>query len=231
MKNIEEDKLIKKYKKEFGFNYRNRTIESLKAEIKYRTYKVNENIKSTPKEILNNTFVNQAINELKELSGSKTNKLRADINRARSRESLIRQVRELKSYENWDIYSEEGKKELSARAEKAYEKFKNNILVKNTPALKDMTKEEWKSMSEALGALKSGTSDRNKKQEISTLYDDLIGDNRHSSDFIEAWSKASEKGKIKFVDIWKELEEEIKGEGYDSFKIIEMFKERVSNYI
>lgn len=218
----------KNYQEEFGSNYKQRSIASIKAEIKYRTKRVNEMIKSTPKEILENPYVSQAINELKILSGSKSNRIIANVSSSRTKESLIRQVRELKSYENWDIYSEQGQEKLNQRAKKAYQSFSN------IKGRENIDEKDWNRMVEAFGALNSGTIDKptSKKGEqlkktVETMYD-LISSGRASNDFVDAWSYASEEGKIRFVDIWKDIEKEYEGKSATTFKIMEDFKKRVA---
>lgn len=218
----------KNYQEEFGSNYKQRSKASIKAEIKYRTKRVNEMIKSTPKEILENPYVSQAINDLKILSGSKSNRIIANVSSSRTKESLIRQVRELKSYENWDIYSEQGQEKLNQRAKKAYQSFCN------IKGRENIDEKDWNRMVEAFGALNSGTIDKptSKKGEqlkktVETMYD-LISSGRSSNDFVDAWSYASEEGKIRFVDIWKDIEKEYEGKGATTFKIMEDFKKRVA---
>lgn len=224
-----------KYTDEFGKNYRNRTIASIKAEITERTKIVNEKIKNTDKETLNNSYVKQAIEDLKVLSNSKTKNISANVSGTRTRESLIRQARELKAYENWDIYSEQGKQELRARSQKAFNSFKQ------VKGRENISESDWNSFVEALGALASGSkkekvkrkSDSKKealKRASETMYD-LISSSKSSNDFVDAWQQASKEGKIRFVDIWKEIEEDKKSgklNANTTFQIMEEFKKRVS---
>lgn len=213
-----------KYVDEFGKNYRNRTIASIKAEITERTKIVNEKIKNTDKETLNNSYVKQAIEDLKVLSNSKTKKISANVNGTRTRESLIRQARELKAYENWDIYSEQGKQELRARSQKAFNSFKQ------VKGRENITESDWNSFVEALGALASGNKKEGVKRASETMYD-LISSSKSSNDFVDAWQQASKEGKIRFVDIWKEIEEDKKSgklNANTTFQIMEEFKKRVS---
>ena len=213
-----------KYTDEFGKNYRNRTIASIKAEITERTKIVNKKIKNTDKETLNNSYVKQAIEDLKVISNSKGNKIAANVSGARTRESLIRQARELKAYENWDIYSEQGKQELRARSQKAFNSFKQ------VKGRENISESDWNSFVEALGALASGDKKEGVKRASETMYD-LISSSKSSNDFVDAWQQASKEGKIRFVDIWKEIEADKKSgklNANTTFQIMEEFKKRVS---
>ena len=53
---------------------------------------------------------------------------------------------------------------------------------------------------------------------------------KSSDDFVDAYMQASEKGKIKFVDLWKQVEQEFKGLQKTTFEQMEYFKELVRNY-
>ena len=114
-----------KYKDEFGANYKQRTKESLKAEISYRVKKLNKEFKQFDDSFTGINIVKDAIEDANILAGKKNrNKLIQGLDRTRTKESLIRQARELKSIENMDIYTKYGQEKLAERYYKSYETFK-----------------------------------------------------------------------------------------------------------
>lgn len=205
-KNTKKDN-YEKYKEEFGANYKQRTKESLKAEIQYRTEKINKNLKTLDKEAAASKIFLNAVQEANVIAGSKQRtKLVAGTSKSRYKESLIRQARELKSIEQIDIYSEEGKKKLEQRYQQSFESFKENVD-------SEVSLADYDRMVEAFGAIGH----------------DLIN-RRSSDDFVDAFTTASEKGKIKFVDIWKDIEKEAKGKQWTTYKQMENFKAKLRNY-
>ena len=212
-----------KYKDEFGANYKQRTKESLKAEILYRTKELNRKLKNLDASMTGVNIVKNAIETANLLSDSKNrNKLIAGIGKSRSKESLIRQARELKSIENIDFYTEEGQKKLEKRFINSYKAFCTNLELEYEDNEKDekdekdidvFTEEDYRNMVEAFGAIGQDILSR-----------------KSSDDFVDAYQQASEKGKIKFVDLWNKAEEDFKGLQKTTFEQMEYFKELLRNY-
>ena len=212
-----------KYKDEFGANYKQRTKESLKAEISYRTKELNRKLKNLDASMTGVNIVKNAIETANLLSDSKNrDKLIAGIGKSRSKESLIRQARELKSIENIDFYTEEGQKKLEKRFINSYKAFCTNLELEYEDNEKDekdekdidvFTEEDYRNMVEAFGAIGQDILSR-----------------KSSDDFIDAYQQASEKGKIKFVDLWNKAEEDFKGLQKTTFEQMEYFKELLRNY-
>ena len=212
-----------KYKDEFGANYKQRTKESLKAEISYRTKELNKKLKNLDASMTGVNIVKNAIETANLLSDSKNrDKLIAGIGKSRSKESLIRQARELKSIENIDFYTEEGQKKLEKRFINSYKAFCTNLELEYEDNEKDekdekdidvFTEEDYRNMVEAFGAIGQDILSR-----------------KSSDDFVDAYQQASEKGKIKFVDLWNKAEEDFKGLQKTTFEQMEYFKELLRNY-
>lgn len=209
-----------KYKDEFGTNYKQRTKESLKAEISYRTKELNKKLKNLDASMTGVNIVKNAIETANLLSDSKDrDKLIAGIGKSRSKESLIRQARELKSIENIDFYTEEGQKKLEKRFINSYKAFCTNLELEYEDNEKDekdidvFTEEDYRNMVEAFGAIGQDILSR-----------------KSSDDFVDAYQQASEKGKIKFVDLWNKAEEDFKGLQKTTFEQMEYFKELLRNY-
>ena len=212
-----------KYKDEFGANYKQRTKESLKAEISYRTKELNRKLKNLDASMTGVNIVKNAIETANLLSDSKNrDKLIAGIGKSRSKESLIRQARELKSIENIDFYTEEGQKKLEKRFINSYKAFCTNLELEYEDNEKDekdekdidvFTEEDYRNMVEAFGAIGQDILSR-----------------KSSDDFVDAYQQASEKGKIKFVDLWNKAEEDFKGLQKTTFEQMEYFKELLRNY-
>ena len=212
-----------KYKDEFGVNYKQRTKESLKAEISYRTKELNRKLKNLDASMTGVNIVKNAIETANLLSDSKNrDKLIAGIGKTRSKESLIRQARELKSIENIDFYTEEGQKKLEKRFINSYKAFCTNLELEYEDNEKDekdekdidvFTEEDYRNMVEAFGAIGQDILSR-----------------KSSDDFVDAYQQASEKGKIKFVDLWNKAEEDFKGLQKTTFEQMEYFKELLRNY-
>ena len=209
-----------KYKDEFGANYKQRTKESLKAEISYRTKELNKKLKNLDASMTGVNIVKNAIETANLLSDSKNrDKLIAGIGKTRSKESLIRQARELKSIENIDFYTEEGQKKLEKRFINSYKAFCTNLELEYEDNEKDekdidvFTEEDYRNMVEAFGAIGQDILSR-----------------KSSDDFVDAYQQASEKGKIKFVDLWNKAEEDFKGLQKTTFEQMEYFKELLRNY-
>ena len=212
-----------KYKDEFGANYKQRTKESLKAEISYRTKELNKKLKNLDASMTGVNIVKNAIETANLLSDSKNrDKLIAGIGKKRSKESLIRQARELKSIENIDFYTEEGQKKLEKRFINSYKAFCTNLELEYEDNEKDekdekdidvFTEEDYRNMVEAFGAIGQDILSR-----------------KSSDDFVDAYQQASEKGKIKFVDLWNKAEEDFKGLQKTTFEQMEYFKELLRNY-
>ena len=212
-----------KYKDEFGANYKQRTKESLKAEISYRTKELNRKLKNLDASMTGVNIVKNAIETANLLSDSKNrDKLIAGIGKTRSKESLIRQARELKSIENIDFYTEEGQKKLEKRFINSYKAFCTNLELEYEDNEKDekdekdidvFTEEDYRNMVEAFGAIGQDILSR-----------------KSSDDFVDAYQQASEKGKIKFVDLWNKAEQDFKGLQKTTFEQMEYFKELLRNY-
>lgn len=196
-----------KYKDEFGANYKQRTKESLKAEISYRVRKLNKEFKQFDESFTGINIVKDAIEDANILAGKKNrNKLIQGLDRNRTKESLIRQARELKSIENMDIYTKYGQEKLAERYYKSYETFKENF------DFDELTEEEYRNMVEAFGAIGNDIVDR-----------------KSSNDFADAYRNASEKGKVKFVDLWKEAVKYSDNKGWNLYDRMEYFKELLRN--
>lgn len=206
--------MAKDYSNEFYKDYKTRSKASLKAEIRESTKELNARLQGYDVSKGSN-FVKSSLYRINLLAGSKQityKKAVLGLTARRDKESLIRQARELKAFNKWDIYTPEGKRALEERERKAYETFTEH-------EWSDISKQQWKDMVEAFGAIGA----------------DIITE-VSSDDFVRAYSEASDKGKVRFVDIYKEMEKEYAEQGLSPadnsvrYDFILDFKERLKNY-
>ena len=232
---MKHTKREEKYKDEIGANYKQRTKESLKAEISYRTKELNRKLKNLDASMTGVNIVKNAIETANLLSDSKNrDKLIAGIGKSRSKESLIRQARELKSIENIDFYTEEGQKKLEKRFINSYKAFCTNLELEyedNEKDKKDEDNEKDKKDEKDEKDIDVFTEEdyRNMVEAFGAIGQDILS-RKSSDDFVDAYQQASEKGKIKFVDLWNKAEEDFKGLQKTTFEQMEYFKELLRNY-
>ena len=69
---------------------------------------------------------------------------------------------------------------------------------------------------------------RNMVEAFGAIGNDII-DRKSSNDFADAYRSASEKGKIKFVDLWKEAVKYSNNKGWNLYDRMEYFKEILRN--
>lgn len=122
------------------------TRKAIESEIRKKTHIVNERLKQFYNEGNENIMVSSEINKLQSIAGKGRGKNKIGLGlRKKTKQELVRQLRELKYFEQWDIYTEEGQRSLEARERKAWESF-----YKDNPGF---TYQEWRNLVETFGSI------------------------------------------------------------------------------
>lgn len=123
------------------------TVKELKEFIRYQTGKANLSISEYKQNDFTNTMYDSGISKLQEVSGvnKKTGAIALKFT-GKNKAELVRQARELKYFNKWDIYSTEGKATLDEKSRKAYETFKENYG-------DNWSEQEWRDLVEAFGSV------------------------------------------------------------------------------
>ena len=193
------------------------TIEQLKAYIKQRTKEANKNIneyrdKVKKGDIEEYRSVENVIEKLRAKAGVKGRK-GAEIGlglSGKKKEQLLEQARGLARYKQFDVWSEDFKREQEEKTQKAYKSFKSNLLYKGV----DVTYEEYKDMVSQLG----------------TIGEAVLGKLDYEA-ALEQYSQALRSGKkINLVKIFNDVDGAIKSgkaKVYDNEDMLDMIVEEI----
>ena len=180
------------------------TTEQLKAYIKQRTKEANKNIneyrdKVKKGDIEEYRSVENVIEKLRAKAGVKGRK-GAEIGlglSGKKKAQLLEQARGLARYKQFDVWSEDYKREKEEKTQKAYESFTNNLMNKGI----DVTYEEYKDMVDQLGSIGEGVLGKLDYQAA-----------------LEQYSRAIRSGKkINLVQIFDDVENTIKADSTRSY--------------
>lgn len=193
------------------------TTEQLKAYIKQRTKEANKNIneyrdKVKKGDIEEYRSVENVIEKLRAKAGVKGRK-GAEIGlglSGKKKEALLEQARGLARYKQFDVWSEDFKREQEEKTQKAYKSFKSNLLYKGV----DVTYEEYKDMVSQLG----------------TIGEAVLGKLDYEA-ALEQYSQALRSGKkINLVKIFNDVDGAIKSgkaKVYDNEDMLDMIVEEI----
>lgn len=180
------------------------TTEQLKAYIRQRTKEANKNIneyrdKVKKGDIEEYRSVENVIEKLRVKAGVKGRK-GAEIGlglSGKKKEALLEQARGLARYKQFDVWSEDFKREQEEKTQKAYKSFKSNLLYKGV----DVTYEEYKNMVSQLG----------------NIGEAVLGQLNYEA-ALEQYSEALRSGKkINLVQIFDDVENTIKADSTRSY--------------
>lgn len=193
------------------------TTEQLKAYIRQRTKEANKNIneyrdKVKKGDIEEYRSVENAIEKLRAKAGVKGRK-GAEIGlglSGKKKEALLEQARGLARYKQFDVWSEDFKREQEEKTQKAYKSFKSNLLYKGV----DVTYDEYKDMVSQLG----------------TIGEAVLGKLDYEA-ALEQYSQALRSGKkINLVKIFNDVDGAIKSgkaKVYDNEDMLDMIVEEI----
>ena len=193
------------------------TNEQLKAYIRQRTKEANKNIneyrdKVKKGDIEEYRSVENVIEKLRAKAGVKGRK-GAEIGlglSGKKKEALLEQARGLARYKQFDVWSEDFKREQEEKTQKAYKSFKSNLLYKGV----DVTYEEYKDMVSQLG----------------TIGEAVLGKLDYEA-ALEQYSQALRSGKkINLVKIFNDVDGAIKSgkaKVYDNEDMLDMIVEEI----
>lgn len=193
------------------------TTEQLKAYIKQRTKEANKNIneyrdKVKKGDIEEYRSVENAIEKLRAKAGVKGRK-GAEVGlglSGKKKEALLEQARGLARYKQFDVWSEDFKREQEEKTQKAYKSFKSNLLYKGV----DVTYDEYKDMVSQLG----------------TIGEAVLGKLDYEA-ALEQYSQALRSGKkINLVKIFNDVDGAIKSgkaKVYDNEDMLDMIVEEI----
>ena len=193
------------------------TTEQLKAYIKQRTKEANKNIneyrdKVKKGDIEEYRSVENVIEKLRAKAGVKGRK-GAEIGlglSGKKKAQLLEQARGLARYKQFDVWSEDFKREQEEKTQKAYKSFKSNLLYQGV----DVTYEEYKDMVSQLG----------------TIGEAVLGKLDYEA-ALEQYSQALRSGKkINLVKIFNDVDGAIKSgkaKVYDNEDMLDMIVEEI----
>lgn len=193
------------------------TTEQLKAYIKQRTKEANKNIneyrdKVKKGDIEEYRSVENVIEKLRAKAGVKGKK-GAEIGlglSGKKKAQLLEQARGLARYKQFDVWSEDFKREQEEKTQKAYKSFKSNLLYQGV----DVTYEEYKDMVSQLG----------------TIGEAVLGKLDYEA-ALEQYSQALRSGKkINLVKIFNDVDGAIKSgkaKVYDNEDMLDMIVEEI----
>lgn len=193
------------------------TNEQLKAYIKQRTKEANKNIneyrdKVKKGDIEEYRSVENMIEKLRAKAGVKGRK-GAEVGlglSGKNKEALLEQARGLARYKQFDVWSEDFKREQEEKTQKAYKSFKSNLLYKGV----DVTYDEYKDMVSQLG----------------TIGEAVLGKLDYEA-ALEQYSQALRSGKkINLVKIFNDVDGAIKSgkaKVYDNEDMLDMIVEEI----
>lgn len=193
------------------------TTEQLKAYIRQRTKEANKNIneyrdKVKKGDIEEYRSVENVIEKLRAKAGVKGKK-GAEIGlglSGKKKAQLLEQARGLARYKQFDVWSEDFKREQEEKTQKAYKSFKSNLLYQGV----DVTYEEYKDMVSQLG----------------TIGEAVLGKLDYEA-ALEQYSQALRSGKkINLVKIFNDVDGAIKSgkaKVYDNEDMLDMIVEEI----
>ena len=193
------------------------TTEQLKAYIKQRTKEANKNINEYRDKVKKGDIeeyknVENLIQKLKSRAGVKGRK-GAEVGlglSGKNKEALLEQARGLARYKQFDVWSEDFKREQEEKTQKAYKSFKSNLLYQGV----DVTYEEYKDMVSQLG----------------TIGEAVLGKLDYEA-ALEQYSQALRSGKkINLVKIFNDVDGAIKSgkaKVYDNEDMLDMIVEEI----
>lgn len=193
------------------------TTEQLKAYIRQRTKEANKNIneyrdKVKKGDIEEYRSVENVIEKLRDKAGVKGRK-GAEIGlglSGKKKAQLLEQARGLARYKQFDVWSEDFKREQEEKTQKAYKSFKSNLLYQGV----DVTYEEYKDMVSQLG----------------TIGEAVLGKLDYEA-ALEQYSQALRSGKkINLVKIFNDVDGAIKSgkaKVYDNEDMLDMIVEEI----
>lgn len=193
------------------------TTEQLKAYIKQRTKEANKNIneyrdKVKKGDIEEYRSVENMIEKLRAKAGVKGRK-GAEVGlglSGKKKEALLEQARGLARYKQFDVWSEDFKREQEEKTQKAYKSFKSNLLYQGV----DVTYDEYKDMVSQLG----------------TIGEAVLGKLDYEA-ALEQYSRALRSGKkINLVKIFNDVDGAIKSgkaKVYDNEDMLDMIVEEI----
>ena len=193
------------------------TTEQLKAYIKQRTKEANKNIneyrdKVKKGDIEEYRSVENVIEKLRAKAGVKGRK-GAEVGlglSGKKKAQLLEQARGLARYKQFDVWSEDFKREQEEKTQKAYKSFKSNLLYQGV----DVTYEEYKDMVSQLG----------------TIGEAVLGKLDYEA-ALEQYSQALRSGKkINLVKIFNDVDGAIKSgkaKVYDNEDMLDMIVEEI----
>lgn len=193
------------------------TTEQLKAYIKQRTKEANKNIneyrdKVKKGDIEEYRSVENIIEKLRAKAGVKGRK-GAEVGlglSGKKKAQLLEQARGLARYKQFDVWSEDFKREQEEKTQKAYKSFKSNLLYQGV----DVTYEEYKDMVSQLG----------------TIGEAVLGKLDYEA-ALEQYSQALRSGKkINLVKIFNDVDGAIKSgkaKVYDNEDMLDMIVEEI----
>ena len=193
------------------------TTEQLKAYIRQRTKEANKNIneyrdKVKKGDIEEYRSVENVIEKLRAKAGVKGRK-GAEIGlglSGKKKAQLLEQARGLARYKQFDVWSEDFKREQEEKTQKAYKSFKSNLLYQGV----DVTYEEYKDMVSQLG----------------TIGEAVLGKLDYEA-ALEQYSQALRSGKkINLVKIFNDVDGAIKSgkaKVYDNEDMLDMIVEEI----
>lgn len=180
-------------------SYKDMTITELKANIRYRTNQLNIELYDHP-EYKDNYAVSQAITKLQGVGakGRKGNTVGLGFKSGRSRESYVRQLREL-DFAVPLVTDYEGRQYLEEKYNNSYNKFSTTH--------PEISKEDWRDMAETFGAVGKSLVDKYGSDNIV----DLFTEQTRSVDMVNLMKKARDnmeskgKGQQALVDEFMRL--------------------------
>lgn len=189
--------------------YSKRTKKELMADIREATRRVNRRIFEYRMSDFDHRIVNQSITRMRDISGvSRTrgyNEVGVGKIQKKTKEELVLQLRELESFERWDVFTPQARRTLERRERKAWETFS-----KRHPG---WTYEEWRKYAELAGAL--GETKMQQFGSDTVLEDFKVASTTDQNKFLPAMQQAiresKDKGWIK-EELWdraKQIMEEI----------------------
>lgn len=180
------------------------TVKELQAEIRSKTHIVNERLKQFYNEGNSSTMVQSEVKKLLGLAGKSRSSKQIGLGfSGKNKTQLVRQLRELQYFEQWDIYSEEGQRSLELKERKAWESF-----YKDNP---EYTYQEWRDLVETFGSL-----------------NDSMLQQFGSTNIVEAYKDATQGEKVNLLKYIKEISKDDRMSGTTQEQKIDILREMLS---
>ena len=180
------------------------TIKELQAEIRSKTHIVNERLKQFYNDGNSSTMVQSEVKKLQGLAGKSRSSKQIGLGfSGKNKMQLVRQLRELQYFEQWDIYSEDGQRALELKERKAWESF-----YKDNP---EYTYQEWRDLVETFGSL-----------------NDSMLQQFGSTNIVEAYKDATQGEKVNLLKYIKEISKDDSMRGTTQEQKIDRLREMLS---